>query len=81
MESGNAQVGFVALAHALAPAMQGKGKYWMVPAEAYPPLDQGVILISHSTHRQDAVAFLGYVKTGEVAGLLRHYGFNLPEQK
>jgi len=81
VESGNAQVGFVALAHAVAPAMQGKGKYWMVPAEAYPQLDQGVVLISHSAHKADAAAFLEYVKTEEVAAVLRRYGFSLPEQK
>jgi molybdate transport system substrate-binding protein len=74
-ESGNAQVGFVALAHAAAPAMQGKGKYWVVPAEAYPQLDQGAVLISRSAHRQDASAFLEYMKTAEVAELLRRYGF------
>jgi len=33
-ESGNAQVGFVALAHAMAPTMEGKGRYWIVPADA-----------------------------------------------
>ena len=81
VESGNAQVGFVALAHAMAPAMQGKGKYWLVPAEAYPPLDQGAVLISHSIHQQDAAAFLEYIKTAEVASMLRRYGFSLPEQK
>jgi molybdate transport system substrate-binding protein len=81
VESGNAQAGFVALAHAMAPAMQGKGRYWMVPVEAYPPLDQGVVLISRSPHRQDAAAFLEYVKTAEVATVLRRYGFTLPDQK
>lgn len=81
VESGNAQAGLVALAHALAPAMQGKGRYWIVPAEAYPPLDQGVVLISHSPHREDAAAFLGFVKTEEVAGLLRRYGFSSPDLK
>ena len=81
VESGNAEVGFVALAHATAPAMQGKGKYWKVPAEAYPALDQGAVLINHSPHRQDALAFLEYMKTVEVADLLRRYGFDVPEQK
>jgi molybdate transport system substrate-binding protein len=81
VESGNAQVGFVALAHAAAPAMQGKGKYWIVPAEAYPPLDQGVVVISRSPHKQDAVAFLDYMKTAEVATVLQRYGFTLPEPK
>jgi molybdate transport system substrate-binding protein len=81
VESGNAQAGLVALAHAMAPSMQGKGRYWIVPAEAYPPLDQGVVLISHSPHREDAAVFLGFIKTEEVAGLLRRYGFSSPDQK
>jgi molybdate transport system substrate-binding protein len=81
VESGNAQVGFVALAHAIAPAMQGKGRYWVVPADAYPPLDQGAVLISHSPHQQDAAAFLEYVKSPETAVVLKRYGFSLPEQK
>ena len=81
VESGNAQAGFVALAHAMAPAMQGKGRYWVVPAEAYPPLDQGVVLISHSPHGEDAAAFLRFMKTEEVAGLLRRYGFTSPDVK
>jgi molybdate transport system substrate-binding protein len=81
VESGNAQAGFVALAHATAPAMQGKGKYWMVPAEAYPSLDQGVVVISHSPHKQDAMAFLDYVKTPEAIAILQRYGFSLPDQK
>ena len=79
VESGNAQVGFVALAHAAAPAMRGKGKYWEVPAEFYPPLAQGVVVLSHSHHKKEAVAFLDYFKTKEVAELLRKYGFTLPQ--
>ncbi len=80
-ESGNAQAGFVALAHATAPAMQGKGKYWMVPVEAYPPLDQGVVMISLSPRKQDAAAFLDYVKSAEASAVLQRYGFSLPDQK
>jgi molybdate transport system substrate-binding protein len=81
VESGNAQVGFVALAHATAPAMQGKGKYWIVPAEAYPALDQGVVMISRSAHKKDAMAFLEYVKSPDFAVVLRRYGFSMPDQK
>jgi molybdate transport system substrate-binding protein len=85
VESGNAQVGFVPLAHAVALAMQGKGKYWIVPADAHPPLEQGVVLISRSPHQhqhlEDARAFLGFVRTEEAAGVLRRYGFSAPDQK
>jgi len=81
VESGNAQVGFMALAHAMAPAMQGKGKYWQVPADTYPPLDQGVVVIARSQHREDAAAFVEYVKTPEAAAVLQRYGFTLPGSK
>ena len=79
MESGNAQVGLAALAHALAPAMQGKGKYWLIPAEAYPALYQGVVVLSHSANKPEAAAFLAYIKTPEVATVLKRYGFSVPE--
>lgn len=77
-ESGNAQVGFVALAHAIAPSMQGKGKYWEVPSDAYPPLAQGAVVLSHSAHKKEAEDFLQYIKAKEVSDLLRKYGFTLP---
>jgi len=79
VESGNAQAGFVAQAHAVAPAMTGKGKYWEVPADAYPPLAQGVVVLSHSQHKKEAATFLEYVKTKQAGELFRKYGFKLPQ--
>jgi len=81
VESGNAQVGFVALAHVVSPAMRGKGKYWEIPAEAYPALDQGVVVIKYSRYKKEATAFVEYIKTKPVADVLRRYGFTVPEQK
>jgi len=77
-ESGNAQAGFVALAHAVAPAMKGKGKYWEVPADSYPPLAQGVVVVSGSQHKKDAAEFVEYIKTKEAVDVLRRYGFTVP---
>lgn len=81
VESGSAQAGFVALAHAAAPAMRGKGKYWEVPADFYPPLAQGVVILSHSQHKKEAADFIEYFKTKEVSDLLQKYGFTLPMNK
>jgi molybdate transport system substrate-binding protein len=78
VESGNAQVGFIALAHAVPLAMRGEGKFWKVPAEAYPALDQGVVVISRSQHKLEATAFVDYIKTKDAADVLRHYGFTVP---
>lgn len=78
VESGNAQAGFVALAHAIAPAMKGKGKYWEVPADFYAPLAQGVVAISRSSHKKEAQQFLDYLKTSPAKEVLQKYGFTLP---
>jgi molybdate transport system substrate-binding protein len=80
VESGNAQAGFVAFAHVKAPSMQGKGRYWEVPQEDYPPLAQGVVMISRSPHKKEAQEFLEYIRTQEAAETLRKYGFSLPPQ-
>ena len=75
VESGNAQVGFVALAHARALGMSGKGKYWEVPAEEYPSLEQGAVILIRSQHKQEAADFLRYLGSTEASELLRKYGF------
>jgi len=80
VESGNAQIGFLALAFALAPAMQGKGRYWKIPVEAYPALDQGAVVISGASHKQDAVAFLEYLKRAEAERVFQRYGFDTPDR-
>ncbi len=77
-ESGNAQAGFVALAHAASPAMQGKCKYWIVPADAYPVLAQGVVVISGSPHKKEAAGLVEFIKTKEAGEILRKFGFTVP---
>lgn len=78
VESGNAQAGLVALAHAIAPALRGKGKYWEIPADTYSPLAQGAVVLSNSQHKKEAIEFLQYIKTKDAADILRKYGFSLP---
>src|SRR3954451_15479479 len=79
VESGNADTGIIALSLALAPAMAGKGKYFEIPQDLYPPLDQGGIVIKSSQKKEQAKQFLGYLKTPESVALLQRYGFKLPE--
>lgn len=78
-ESGNAQAGFVALAHALSPAVKSRGKFWVVPADYYPPLEQGTVILSRSQHKKEAADFLQYLKTKDASDVLRKYGFTLPQ--
>jgi len=76
VESGNAQAGLIALSHALAPAMKDKGRYWTVPLDAYPMLNQGTVVLSKSKQQDAARKFLEFVRTPEAASLLASYGFS-----
>jgi molybdate transport system substrate-binding protein len=78
VESGNAQAGLIALSHALAPAMKDKGRYWTVPLEAYPTLNQAAIVLSRSKQQDAARKFLEFLRTPEATSLLTSYGFSLP---
>ena len=81
VESGNAQAGLVALSHALAPAMKNKGRYWLVPLDAYPTLNQAAVVLSKSSHKEAARKFLDFLRSPEGASLLSNYGFSLPAGK
>jgi molybdate transport system substrate-binding protein len=78
VESGNAQAGLIALSHALAPAMKEKGRYWAVPLDAYPTLNQAAVLVSKSKQQDAARMFLEFLRSPEATSLLTSYGFSLP---
>ncbi len=76
IESGNATCGVIPLSHAL--AMKGPGEYWTVPLDAYPPLNQAVVVLTHSRQRSSARKFVEFLRTPEATSLLSRYGFSLP---
>jgi molybdate transport system substrate-binding protein len=81
VESGNAQAGLIALSHALAPALKDKGRYWMVPLDAYPTLNQAAVVLSKSKQQDAARRFLEFLRSPEATSLLTKYGFSLPAEK
>ena len=81
VESGNAQAGLIALSHALAPAMKDKGRYWIVPLDSYPTLNQAAVVLSKSKQPDAARRFLDFLRTPEAASLLTSYGFILSTEK
>jgi len=80
VESGNAQAGLIALSHALAPAMKTKGRYWTVPLDTYPTLNQAAVVLSQSKQQDAARKFLMFIRSREVSSLLESYGFSLPAE-
>ncbi len=81
VESGNVDAGFVALSLADAPSSRGKGRYWIVPQQFYPPIEQAGVVISASPHKKTATEFLAFLRKPEIVELMKSYGFQQPESK
>ncbi len=77
VQSGNAQVGLVALSLAISPAMKD-GKRWEVPADAYPPIEQGAVVLRSAKDKSAARAFLDFVQSAAGRETLKQYGFSFP---
>lgn len=73
VESGNAQVGLVSVAH-----LAGRRAGWMLPADAYPPIEQGAILTRRGSANPQAVAYLRFLRSDKGRALLAGCGFTLP---
>jgi molybdate transport system substrate-binding protein len=78
VESGSADVGIIALSLALAPAMRQKGRYWTIPLDAYPTLEQGGVILTWVKDRESTQALRAFIKSTEGRVILERYGFMLP---
>jgi molybdate transport system substrate-binding protein len=80
VEAGSADAGVIALSLALSPALRAKGRYWKVPLDAYPRLEQGGVILSWARDRQAAEALRTFVSGPGGKAVLKRYGFFLPEK-
>lgn len=78
VESGAADVGVIALALGLAPPMKAVGKYWEVPSNVHPPLEQGAVVLTGAKNQDAAKAFLEFLKGAQGQEIMQRYGFTLP---
>ncbi len=81
VESGAADIGIIALSLALAPALKDKGTYWEIPSEAYPPLEQGVVILRSSKRHERAEQFIEFLKSQPGQAIMTRYGFDVPESR
>jgi molybdate transport system substrate-binding protein len=78
VQSGNADVGILALSLALAPAMKNSGRYVEIPAADYPPLIQAGVILKSSRNKELAREFLKFLKQPGIVALMEQYGFSVP---
>jgi len=78
VDSGNAEVGILALSLALGPALRARGIYSEIPTRLYPPIEQAAVVVSASPNQALARAFLAYLRRPESKRLLERLGFSHP---
>ncbi len=78
VETGNADIGILALSIASAPTMKSHGRYAEIASDLYPPLRQAAVILKRSSHKKTATEFLAFVRSATAQEILRRYGFSAP---
>ena len=77
IESGNAQLGFVALSQTLDSKIQGQGSLWDVPGNLHDPIKQDVILLAKGRDNPAAKALMEFIRGSEAKTIIERYGYEL----
>ncbi len=78
--SGAADIGVIALSLAVAPKLKATGRYWEVPANAHPQLEQGGVVLTGGKNAAAARALRVMLMGKEGRAVLARYGFVLPDK-
>lgn len=66
------------LSLASAPALATDGRYWLIPMDAHPKLEQAGVRIKASTNPLEALRFTEFLAGPDGRAILKRYGFILP---
>ncbi|WGZ94600.1 MAG: molybdate ABC transporter substrate-binding protein [Candidatus Thiothrix putei] len=78
IESGNADIGIIALALALNPELSKQGGHYLIDDALHEPLEQAFILTTHGKDNTAAQRFAEYMQHPAARKIMVKYGFVLP---
>ncbi len=81
VQSGAAEAGIIALSIALSDSMRSAGKYWRVPVDSYPRINQAGVILKQARkagHLDAAHSFTLALRSEKGRAILERYGFALP---
>ena len=80
IEAGAADAGIVAMSLASAPPIQPKGKYFEIPLESYPRMDQGGVILKQVRDRAAANRLREFVLSSQGRSIFKQFGFYMPDE-
>ena len=78
VQTGNAQVGIIALSLAVNPELAKKSGYYLIPDKMHQPLEQGYVITKRGADKPLAKTFAAYMNSKQARTLMTKYGFVLP---
>ena len=75
VDSGSAELGFVALSQVYKNGMISKGSAWEVPLDQYAPIYQDAVLLNKGANNAAASALLAYLKSDKAKAIMARYGY------
>lgn len=78
VQSGNAQVGIIALSLALSPELAKQGSYALIPDTLHQPLQQGFIITKRAADNSLAREFARFIASKEARAIMARYGIVSP---
>jgi molybdate transport system substrate-binding protein len=77
IESGNAELGFLALSQVMDPKIKGKGSRWDVPINLHEPIQQDVVLLAKGKDNPAAKALMEFMGGQQATAIIERYGYEL----
>lgn len=77
IESGNAELGFVALSQVIKDGKVGSGSGWIVDPKLYKPIKQDAIILLKGKDKPAAIALLDFLKGEKARAIIKTYGYGL----
>jgi len=75
VQSGAADIGILALSLAIAPQMRNAGRFWEIPLDAYPRMEQGGLILKSTKNLETSRLFRDFVLGDDGGEVLKRHGF------
>lgn len=75
VQSGNAELGFVALSQVIKDGKIGSGSGWIVPASMYATIRQDAVVTAAGKGKPAAEALMKYLKSDKAKAVIKPYGY------
>lgn len=75
VDTGNAELGFIATSQVYRDGKLAKGSAWDVPPDMYSPLTQDAVLLKKGENNAAAIALLNYLKGDKAKAIIHSYGY------